>query len=85
MNEIQYHLTDHAKIEMERRSIPIELIESTLFSPGQRIDGANQRKIFQKRFFQNEKNYLLRLIVKETIPLTVITVYRTSKIDKYWR
>lgn len=32
------------------------------------------------------KDYLVRVIVNDTIdPAKVITVYRTSKISKYWR
>ena len=30
--------------------------------------------------------FLLRVIVDDTIePMVVVTVYRTSKVDKYWR
>ena len=32
------------------------------------------------------KSYLLRLFVNETVdPAVVATLYRTSKIKKYWR
>ncbi|CAN5280805.1 hypothetical protein BH20VER2_BH20VER2_00950 [soil metagenome] len=31
------------------------------------------------------KQYLLRVMVNEsTNPLTVVTIYRTSKVAKYW-
>jgi hypothetical protein len=34
----------------------------------------------------NEKQYLLHVFVDETVsPATVVTVYCTSKIAKYWR
>ena len=36
--------------------------------------------------FGTGKDYLVRVIVDDTVvPGKVITVYRTSKIDKYWR
>lgn len=28
--------------------------------------------------------YLVRVVVELTAPLTIVTVYRTSKIEKYW-
>ncbi|MBA3493262.1 MAG: hypothetical protein H0T87_03840, partial [Gammaproteobacteria bacterium] len=34
----------------------------------------------------DQKPYLVRVMVNETAyPPTVVTVYRTSKIEKYWR
>jgi len=34
----------------------------------------------------NEKAYLLRVMVNETMdPAVVVTVYRTSKVSTYWR
>ena len=36
--------------------------------------------------FPGGKQYLLRVMVNErTSPATVVTVYRTSKIEKYWQ
>ncbi len=35
---------------------------------------------------EDGKSYLVRVIVNNTIePAVVVTVYRTSKINKYWR
>ena len=31
------------------------------------------------------KQYVVRVIIEEGDPVTVVTVYRTSKIEKYWR
>jgi hypothetical protein len=40
---------------------------------------------YQSRVTLAEKPYLLRVMVDETKqPAVVVTVYRTSKIDKYW-
>jgi hypothetical protein len=34
----------------------------------------------------NQKLYLVRVMVNETVTLAkVVTVYRTSKISKYWK
>jgi hypothetical protein len=41
---------------------------------------------YQSRVEISEKTYLLRVMVNETMnPAVVVTVYRTSKIGKYWR
>jgi hypothetical protein len=40
---------------------------------------------YQSRVLINGKTYLLRIIVDETTrPPTMVTAYRTSKINKYW-
>ena len=46
-----------------------------------------QTKAYQSRIeFGEGKVYLVRAIVDDTVdPPMVITVYRTSKIGKYWR
>ena len=41
---------------------------------------------YQSRAEIDGKRYLLRAMVNETVsPHVVVTVYRTSKISKYWR
>jgi len=83
---MDFVLTDHAKAEARRRQIPPEWIETTMTQPEQVMPGANQRQIFQSRIVADGKTYLVRLVVEVWQPLPVIvTVYRTSKIEKYWR
>jgi hypothetical protein len=45
------------------------------------------KKAYQSQLdFGGGKIFLLRAIVDETVdPAMVVTVYRTSKISKYWR
>ena len=41
---------------------------------------------YQSRVEINQKPYLVRVMVNETAkPAKVVTVYRTSKINKYWK
>lgn len=82
-----YVFSFHAWQEMTRRNIPLEFIEAVLDSPEQVVSGKDDRTIYQSRFdFGEGKIYLVRVIVDLTTdPLLVITVYRTSKIEKYWR
>jgi hypothetical protein len=81
----EYVLTPHAEYEMKRREIPEAVLRQTLNSPEQRIPGRG-RDVLQSRFDIDGKSYLVRVFVDiDRQPPEVVTVYRTSKIDKYWR
>ncbi len=84
---MKFKFTRHAEEEMERRNIPRKFIESVLVSPQQILDEYGGKKAYQSKIdFGSGKIYLLRVIVDDSRePPTVITVYRTSKISKYWR
>lgn len=73
---------------MERRRIPDVMVDAVLNGPEQRMldESHAGRWIYQSRMrFDDGKLYLLRVVVTEEEPQTVITAYRTSKIEKYWR
>jgi Domain of unknown function (DUF4258) len=82
-----YRLSRHAVEEMTRRQISLQLVQAVLDSPEQRIDGGAGKEILQSRFrAENGKIYLVRIVTAtENDPRVVVTVYRTSKIEKYWR
>lgn len=84
---MNYKISRHAQIEMERRNIPQSLVESVLNAPGQVVSEKEGRKVYQSKIdFGSGKTFLLRVIVVDDIdPAVVITVYKTSKIEKYWR
>lgn len=82
--EPDYRLSDHAREEAQRRDIPLEMLIAILQAPEQIVDAHSGRKIYQSRFEFEGRPYLVRAVVALTDPLTVITVYRTSKIEKYW-
>ena len=81
-----FRITNHAKEEMTRRSISQEIVEGVLRHPEQVVIGQEKRLIFQSQIaFEEGKMYLVRVIVdKREAPPAVLTVYRTSKINKYW-
>jgi hypothetical protein len=87
MGELNFKLSRHVREEMERRSIPINLLESVLESPQQVVSEQGGKKAYQSQLdFGGGKIFLLRAIVDQTTdPPTVVTAYRTSKITKYWR
>ena len=56
--------------------------------PDQVVPARNGLECRQSRFLDKStgKEYLLRVIVNpERTPNVVVTVYKTSKVDKYWR
>lgn len=79
-----YRLTDHARKEAERRSIPLAVLDAVLRAPGQIVPAHSGRRVYQSQVEIGGKLYLVRVVVEETDPLTVVTVYRTSNISKYW-
>ncbi|MHB8623475.1 MAG: DUF4258 domain-containing protein [Sulfuricaulis sp.] len=63
------------------------MLEQVLQNPQQILPERDGKKVYQSRAeFNSGKVFLLRAIVNdEAEPTVVITVYRTSKIEKYWR
>ena len=83
----RFTLSKHAESEMIRRQIPRAWVESVLDSPEQRYPEPDGTDILQSRFVaENGRMYLLRVILApDKDPPVVVTLYRTSKIEKYWR
>jgi hypothetical protein len=84
---LKFKLSRHAQMELERRYIPMALLESVLNQPQQVVPEIGGKTAYQSQLdFGGGKIFLLRAIVAEdTDPPTVVTVYRTRKISKYWR
>jgi hypothetical protein len=84
----EYRLTEHARLEMARRQIDEGDIARVLAAPEQSEMVREGRVVFQSRIAlgQPPQAYLLRVFVDvDRILPEVVTVYRTSKIAKYWR
>ena len=78
----QFRFIDHALKELERRDIPKQLVLDALEQPDQIVPNIEGREAYHKRIDVNGKLYLLRIIVENGD--TVVTVYRTSNVKKYW-
>ncbi len=80
--------SEHALFELEFRKINKEEVERLIEHPMQKLPAKKNRIIMQKRYNDDIKNkeMLLRVIGEalENI-FHVITVYKTSKIEKYWK
>jgi len=85
--KMKFKLSRHAGQEMERRGIPLELLESVLKNPQQVVPETGGKKAYQSQLdFGGGRIFLLRAIVVDDVdPPLVVTVYRTKKISKYWR
>ena len=83
-----YLLTDHAHLEMQRRGIAEADVTAVLAAPEQSEEVRPGRCVYQSRmtFDDPSKVYLLRVFVDiDREPPEVVTVYRTSRVQKYWR
>ena len=82
---MRYRLSSHARQEMERRGIPLDWVEAVLENPDQITPGRGALKAYQSKRDIGGKMYLVRVIVDDGAnPALVVTVYRTTKIEKYW-
>ena len=80
--------TDHALAEMARRDIAKEEVTAVLAVPGQVEEVRAGRIVSQARLEIGNppKTYLLRVFIDVDFkPCRIVTVYRTSKVEKYWR
>jgi Domain of unknown function (DUF4258) len=78
--------TPHAKMEMARRSIGEQTVMDVLARPEQRHSVRTGREVLQSRLVLDGANYIVRVFVDtDRVPAEVVTVYRSSKIAKYWR
>jgi Domain of unknown function (DUF4258) len=83
---VNYDLSDHIREEITRRRIPLAVVESILEDPQQKVPEHGDVMCYQSKVEINQKEYLVRVMVNETAkPAKVVTVYRTSKIRKYWK
>ena len=81
-----YIVTAHAVFEMQRRGIGDEILRKVLTSPELRETVRERRDILQSRIPFQGVIYLMRVFVDVDLsPPEVVTVYRTSKLSKYWK
>ena len=90
MNPQDHEISAYAKFQMKRRRISEDVLDTILKGPEQVIDSISGRKILQSRFSFSEKGdtkqYLIRVVMDSRAEIPkVVTVYRTSRVDKYWR
>ncbi|MDZ7267248.1 MAG: DUF4258 domain-containing protein [candidate division KSB1 bacterium] len=83
-----YRITDHARDEMARCQITAAEVVRVLAAPEQIETVREGREVYQSRLQAGDPPtiYLLRVFVdSDRFPPDVVTVYRSSKVAKYWR
>ncbi len=83
---MNFHFSKHVLEELAKRKISRTLLDGVLQAPEQKVPEVEDITCFQSRVDIDGKSYLLRVMVNERFdPPVVVTVYRTKKINKYWR
>jgi hypothetical protein len=82
---MEYFFSQHALEQMHFRGISKTLVEEILREPEQRIEEEHLTVFQSIRTDENKETFLIRVFVNEKkTPNVVITVYKTSKIQKYY-
>ena len=83
---MSFRLSAHALLECGRRKISLDLVERVLYNPEQILPQELDLRVYQSRFTaESGRMYLLRVFVSDKDDESVVvTVYRTSKVRKYW-
>ena len=84
----EYVLSEHARFELLRRGLSEEAVRAILLSPEQHIEVRPGRVVLQSKVLLEPPGtvFLLRVFVDvDRHPAEVVTAYRTSKVEKYWR
>jgi len=82
----KFEIIPIAKKKLERRGIPQEWVGETINNPDQIVDGYGDRKVAQKKYLIQEKEYLLRIVYEESVGMQIVlTAYLTSQVKRYWK
>ena len=77
--------SQHAKEQMQLRQIEESWVNLALSNPDKIVEQDNEIRVYQKMInFEHRSNFLLRVfvnIIKN--PPQIVTVYLTSKLEKY--
>jgi hypothetical protein len=73
-------------MECQRRQIPLAVLHEVLDHPEQVLPVREGKRAYQSRVeFGCGTIMLVRAVVDDRVnPALVVTVYRTSRVDKYW-
>ena len=83
--EKEIKFSKHAERQLKERNITLKLAQETLENPQQIVKVRQNRKVAQRIYHRQGKEFLLRVVFSEQDNPEIITVYWTSKVSKYWR
>jgi len=86
MYSVNFVLSKHAENEMLRRQISREQVESLMKHPDQIVEAHGGLVCYQCLNTKDGKPCLLRAVINESVgPKKIVTIYRTTKVKKYWK
>ena len=84
----EFAISGHARLEMQRRDVTDDMVQHVVAAAEQRFPVRDGRVVLQSRVTMGTpaKMYLVRVVVDiDRRPAEVVTVYRTTRVNKYWR
>jgi hypothetical protein len=84
----EFVISGHARLEMQRRDVTDDMVQQVVASAEQRFRVREGRVVLQSRVSMGTPPtmYLVRVVVDiDRRPAEVVTVYRTTRVNKYWR
>ena len=80
-------MSKHAKEQIVARGIDEKLVWQVVNEPQQKIRESSEKQVYQSVLRNSDgMMFLIRVFVNVTKnPNLIITVYKTSKIKKYWK
>ena len=83
---VSFSISKHAEEEMLRRQISPEQVASLMEHPDQIVEAHGGLVCYQCLSAKDGKPCLLRAVINEAAnPKKIVTIYRTTKINKYWK
>lgn len=83
---VKYRLSSHAQAEIGQRQIPLAVVESIIETPEQIVPERGAVRAYPSRRYIVGEMFLVRVLVDDSSdPVVIVTAYRTTRIDRYWR
>ena len=81
---MDYVFSRHSLEQIELRNISKKQVMEILINPDEVLD-FNGKRVYQSVVISQERKYLIRIFVNSYAkPMKIITVYKTSNINKYY-
>lgn len=81
---MEFEFSKHALQRMESRTISKEIVTTVINNPDSVLVRKESILVYSKLVQESSKPYLYRVFLnKSKNPALIITVYKTSKIEKY--
>jgi len=81
---LKYKFSKHADERILDRELDKDIVLELLENPDVIIELDSKLVVYQKVVMENDKPYLYRVFVNRVLdPKLIVTVYKTSKLEKY--